>query len=99
MPVETGALTCVEVEELTCVPVEVLLCVAVVEPADAEPVELVVDALGVGAGCGAVAPLRECGGASGFGSACALWAPKATAKSTQRRTHIRPTTIPLALTP
>jgi hypothetical protein len=86
--VETGGL--VEVEELTCVDVEELTWV------DVE--EFVPDALGAGTGCTWAEPVCGCGGASGFGSACARWAANAMRTSAQPRTNSRPTTIRLALT-
>src|SRR5438477_171649 len=82
MEVETGGLTCVEVEELTCVEVEAL----------------VPDVLGAGTGCTWAEPLFGCGGASGFGSACARPAANAVRTSAQQRTNSRATIIRLALT-
>lgn len=89
MEVETGELTCEEVDEPGRVEVEELSCV--------EVEALVPDALGAGAGCTWAEPLCGAGGASGFGLACARPAANAVRTSAQQRTNSRPTIIRLAL--
>jgi hypothetical protein len=74
----------VEVDGLTCVEVEVLTGVEV--------------ALGHPSGCTEVEPPLVCGGASGFGSACARCAASAMTIRAQPKTKTRLTIIPLALT-
>jgi hypothetical protein len=89
----------VEVDGLTCVEVEVLTGAEVDgEPACVKFEELFPDALGHPSGCTEVEPPLVCGGASGFGSACARCAASAMTIRAQPKTKTRLTIIPLALT-
>jgi len=83
-----GAEVDVEAEELSCAATEV--------PVSVDVVELWLEALGEGAGCGE--PACEWGAASGLGPARADPAANAVANSAQqRRTRILPTSLPTAL--
>jgi hypothetical protein len=64
-------------------------------PVAVDVVELWLEALGEGAGCGE--PVCELGGASGLGPACADPAANAAATSAQQRTRILPTALPILL--
>lgn len=82
-----GAEVDVDAEEFFCTATEV--------PASVDVVELWLEALGEGAGCGE--PVCEWGAASGLGPACADPAANAAASSAQQRTMILPIAIPAAL--